>query len=94
MTALLRIRPLAAMITVVRLQSIDGARVPCAVQVAVAQLDDGMPIEACDARTGLPCACDLTADERAAALAELRHDLRSRAASDPRYATRHVPEAA
>jgi hypothetical protein len=91
---LLRLRPLAAMISVVRTQTIDGVPVPLSVPVAVVQLDDGQPIEACDARTGLPCSCDLTAEERASALRELAHDLRSRAASDPRYASRRVPEAA
>jgi hypothetical protein len=94
MTALIRLRPLAAMIHVVRTQIVDGAPVPVAVPVAVVQLDDGEPIEACDGRTGLPCTCDLTPEERAAALRELAQDLRSRAADDPRYASRHVPEAA
>lgn len=92
---LIRLRPLAAMITVIRTQRcVDGTCLSCAISIAIVQFDEGQPIEACDARTGLPCAGDLTIEERAAALRELRHDLRSRAASDPRYATRHVPEAA
>jgi hypothetical protein len=83
------------MIAVVRAQTcLDGSRVSRTVLVAVVQFDEGQPIEACDARTCLPCTCDLTAEERAAALSELANDLRSRAASDPRYASRHVPEAA
>ena len=91
---MIRIRPLSAMISITRTQTIDGAPVRCPVLVAVMQLDDGLPIEACDARTGLPCSCNLTADERATALRELARDLRSRAASDPRYTSRRLPEAA
>lgn len=94
MTTLVRIRPLATMITVVRTQTVDGSRVPCQIWVAVTQLDDGQPIEIREARTLLPCAGDLTVEERAAALHGLAHDLRSRASSDPRYATRRLPEAA
>lgn len=91
---LLRIRPLAAMITVTRMQTVDGARVPCEIQITVVQLDDGHPVEICEARTLLPCGSSLTAEERAAALTGLRRDLRSRASSDPRYASRRLPEAA
>jgi hypothetical protein len=91
---LVRIRPLAAMITVVRTQTVDGSRVPCEIQVSVMQLDDGHPIEIHEARTLLPCGSSLTAEERAVALHGLAHDLRSRASSDPRYATRRLPEAA
>lgn len=92
---LLRLRPLAAMISVVRAQRcVDGTCLHCEVWVAIVQLDEGEPLDIREARTLLPCAADLTDEERAAALRELRHDLRSRAASDPRYATRHVPEAA
>lgn len=95
MSALLRIRPLAAMITVVRTQTcVDGERLRCSICVLIVQLDDDQPLEICESCTLLPCAGDLTAEERAEAIRELRHDLRSRAASDPRYATRHVPEAA
>lgn len=94
MTTLVRIRPLAAMITVVRTQTVDGARVPCEIQITVVQLDDGHPVEMHEACTLLPCGSSLTAEERAAALRELHHDLRSRASSDPRYATRRLPEAA
>ena len=91
---LLRIRPLAAMITVVRTQTIDGALVPREIPVTVVQLDDGHPVEICEARTLLPCGSSLTAEERAAALHGHAHDLRSRASSDPRYASRRLPEAA
>lgn len=95
MSALLRLRPLAAMITVMRTQTCaNGERLRCSIRVLVVQLDDGQPVEICEACTLLPCAADLSAEERAAALRELRHDLRSRASIDPRYATRHVPEAA
>lgn len=94
MTTLVRIRPLAAMITVVRTQTVDGARVPCEIQITVVQLDDGHPVEMHEACTLLPCGASLTSEERAAALRELHYDLRSRASSDPRYATRRLPEAA
>jgi hypothetical protein len=96
MIALLRLRPLAAMITVVRTQvCADGTCLRCSIRVLAVQLDDGKPVEICDACTLLPCAADLTEVERAEVLHELACDLRARRERDPhRYATRHVPEAA
>ena len=82
------------MITVVRTQTVDGAPVPREIHVSVMQLDDEYPVEMHEARTLLPCRSSLTAEERAAALRGLHHDLRSRASSDPRYASRRLPEAA
>jgi hypothetical protein len=92
---IIRIRPLSAMISVVRTQTcVDGSCLRCEIWIAVTQLDDDQPVEICEARSLLPCASDLTDAERAAALRELARDLRSRASSDPRYATRRLPEAA
>jgi hypothetical protein len=83
------------MISVVRTQTcVDGSCLRCEIWIAVTQLDDDQPVEICEARSLLPCASDLTDAERAAALRELARDLRSRASSDPRYATRRLPEAA
>lgn len=94
MSTIVRIRPLSAMITVMRTQTVDGSRVPCQIWIAVTQLDDGHPVEMREARTLLPCRSSLTAEERDAALSGLARDLRSRASSDPRYASRRLPEAA
>lgn len=92
---LLRLRPLATMITVVRMHvDFDGSRVRCETRVIVVQFDEGQPVDIREWRSMLPCSESLTDDERAEVMLGLERDLRSRRERDPRYASRRLPEAA